>query len=175
MGSMLIAPTKVKNSTMDINGNVKIPYQSDVLASGAPDSEGWVQVSSMNTTINGNLVWSSLFGIPVDGINTGNTTFNMESTYIELTCTNKTLDSLEGPDGPSGPRINVTYVSTSGPYFSAQDPDPLDPWILGYRGVDVMSYNDTDGSAFVSPLFCPDYLSPDFANKTIEAGRLSRI
>lgn len=83
------------------------------------------------------------------------------------------MDSLEGPNGPSGPWINVTYVSASGPYFSAEDLAPIDPWILGYRGVDVTLYNDTDGSAFVSPLFCPDCLNPDFANKTIQAGTIA--
>jgi hypothetical protein len=173
MGSMLIAPTEVKVSSMDINGNVKIPYQSSLLASGTPDSEGWVQTASMNATSNGSLVWSSLFGIPIElGIRLGNTTFNLESTYIELICNNETRDSLE-PDGPNGPRINFTYVSTAGPYFSAADPEPLDPWIIGYRGVDITTYNDTDGSAYVYPLFCPDCLSSDFANKTIEAGTIA--
>jgi hypothetical protein len=122
IGSMLIAPTKVKESTMDLWGNVKIPFHSSVIASGIPpDSEGWVQISSMNATTNGNLVWSSLFGIPLNGINLGNTTFNIESTHMELTCTNKTFESLEGPDGPGGPRINTTYVSTNGPYKSYEN------------------------------------------------------
>ncbi len=111
---------------MDLWGNVKIPFHSSVVASGIPaDSEGWVQVSSMNATENGNLVWSSLFGIPVTGINFGNTTFNIESTHMELTCTNKTFESLEGPDGLDGPRINTTYVSTNGPYKSYEDPTYL--------------------------------------------------
>lgn len=174
MGSMMIAPAKVKASTMDINGNVKIPYQSSVLASGiAPDIEGWVQISSLNATTSGSLVWSSLFGIPITGINYGNTTFNIESTHMELSCTNKTFDSLEGADGPSGPRINSTWVSTRGPYFSAEDPDLYDPWIIGYRGVDVTEYNDTDGGSYVAPLSCPDCLSQDFVNKTIQAGTIA--
>jgi hypothetical protein len=174
MGSMMIAPSEVKASTMDINGNVKIPYQSSVLASGiAPDSEGWVQISSLNATANGSLIWSSLFGIPVVGINFGNTTFNIESTYIELTCTNKTFESLEGPDGPSGPRINSTFVSTRGPYFSAEDPDLTDPWIIGYRGVDITAYNGTSEGAYVAPQFCPDCLSPDFMSQTIQAGTIA--
>jgi hypothetical protein len=174
MGSMMIAPVEVKVSPMDINGNVKIPYQSSVLASGiSPDSEGWVQISSLNATANGKLMWSSLFGIPVNGIDFGNTTFNIESTHMELACTNKTFDSLEGPDGPEGPRINTTFVSTRGPYFSAEDPDPNDPWIIGYRGVDITVYNDTDGAAYVAPQSCPDCLSPDYANKTFPAGTIA--
>lgn len=170
---MLIAPTEVKISSMDINENVKIPYQSSLLASGTPDSEGWVQTASMKATSNGSLLWSSLFGIPIGlGTKLGNTTFNIESTYIELSCNDKTLESLE-PSGPNGPRINFTYISVAGPYFSAADPDPLNPWIIGYRGVDIKTYNDTDGTAYVSSLFCPDCLRSDFANKTVEAGTIA--
>jgi hypothetical protein len=176
MASMLIAPTEVKESTMDLWRNVKIPFHSSVVASGIPpDSEGWVKVSSLNATGNGALIWSSLFGIPVTGLNFGNTTFNIESTHMELTCTNKTFESFEGPDGPDGPRINATYVSASGPYVSAMDPEPFMPWIIGYQGVDVTKYNNTDdnGTPYIHPENCPDCLAPDFANKTIQAGSLA--
>jgi hypothetical protein len=126
IGSMLIAPVAVKESTMDLWGNVKIPFHSSVIASGIPpDNEGWVRISSMNATANRNLVWSSLFGIPVTGINFGNTTFNIESTHMELTCFNKTFESLEGPDGLDGPRINFTDISANGPYKSYENPTSL--------------------------------------------------
>ena len=170
----MIAPIAVKVGPMDLEGNVKIPYQSTVLAAGiSPDSEGWVQLSSMNATANGTIVWSSLFGIPVNGVALGNTTFNIESTYIELNCTNKITESLVGPDGPAGPRINQTLVSTNGPYFSAYNPTYLEPWIIGYRGVDLTAYNNTDGRPYLTPQSCPDCLSPDFANKTIPAGTIA--
>lgn len=164
MVSSMIATTSVKESTMDTNSNVKIPFQSSVLAGGiTPDSEGWVQTSSMNATANGNLIWSSLFGIPVSNLSLGNTTFSMESTYIELTCTNKTFE------------FNTTYVSTKGPYFSSSDTEVNDPWNLGYRGVDVSTYNNTlvNGAPYVAPEPCPDCLSPGFANEMIEAGTIA--
>jgi hypothetical protein len=69
MSSAMIAPTAIQVSPMDLEGNVRIPFQSSVLASGiAPDDEGWVQISSMNASANGTLIWSSLFGIPVNGL-----------------------------------------------------------------------------------------------------------
>jgi hypothetical protein len=154
MSSAMIAPTAIQVSPMDLEGNVRIPFQSSVLAGGiAPDDEGWVPISSMNASANGTLIWSSLFGIPVNGLTSGNTTFNIESTYMELNCTNYFTESLQSPDGPSAPRINHTLVSTNGPYFSASDPEYLNPWVIGYLGVDVTTYNDTDGTAYVSPLF----------------------
>ncbi|KAE9368511.1 hypothetical protein N431DRAFT_428293, partial [Stipitochalara longipes BDJ] len=174
MSSAMIAPGPIKASPMDLEGNVKIPYQSSILAAGvSPDSEGWVQISSMNASANGSLIWSSLFGIPINGIASGNTTFNIESTYMELNCTSEISESLEAPDGPRGPRINQTIVTVNGPYFSASNPTYLEPWIIGYRGVDVTAYNDTDGAAYVTPQSCPDCLSPDFANKTIPAGTIA--
>jgi len=171
----MIAPTAVKEGPMDLEGNVKIPYQSYLLAAGlSPDSEGWVQLSSMNASAaNSILRWSSLFGIPVNGLALGNTTFNIESTYIELNCTNEITESLQGPGGPTSPRINQTIVSTNGPYFSAYDPAFLEPWIIGYQGVDVAAYNATDATPFLIPQFCPDCLSLDFANKTIQAGTIA--
>jgi hypothetical protein len=37
----------------------------------------------------------------------------------------------------------------------------------------VTTYNDTDGTAYVTPQYCPDCLSPDLANKTTPLGTLA--
>ncbi|CAI6014663.1 unnamed protein product, partial [Clonostachys chloroleuca] len=74
-GAMVLAPSSTKNSGVDLWGNVKIPRLS-------PDStDEWQDITTVSP-----VVYSSLLGIPVANIPTGNTTFNVESSYIDLEC-----------------------------------------------------------------------------------------
>jgi hypothetical protein len=71
----VLGPSVTKNGSMDLWGNVKIPYQSSLEAT----ADGWA--SPNNST-----VYSSLTGIPIAGIQTGMTDFSIESGYMELNC-----------------------------------------------------------------------------------------
>ena len=65
---------------MDLWGNVKIPVLV-TLQSGDSESEGWLTVNSSNAT------YSSLLGLPIDGLATsGQSTFIVETYYMTLDC-----------------------------------------------------------------------------------------
>jgi hypothetical protein len=74
--SALGGTTSIKRSNLDPLGNVKIPYLLNSTLS-------WSNYSSyMDSSL-----YSSLIGIPVIGLQPGNTTFSMESTHMQLNCT----------------------------------------------------------------------------------------
>ncbi|RSL41072.1 hypothetical protein CEP53_012991 [Fusarium sp. AF-6] len=83
-GAALLSPKSVRADPMDVWGNVKIPFlKSD-------DNDDWQSVS-----------WSpklerhsALVGIPVVNVSMGNTTFSLESSYIDLKCYNMTSMAL---------------------------------------------------------------------------------
>ena len=73
----ILSPPAVKNSSMDLWGNVKIPYFSSL---DNPNSDDWLQLSNVVPE------FSSLLGIPLTSMETGNTTLSLESTYLGLDC-----------------------------------------------------------------------------------------
>jgi len=79
--SSITAPASVKNSTVDLWGNVKIPYLSRL---GSPvEQDGW-----QNATLEADFrKYSSLIGIPVSGLSaSANMSFTMETSYLDLDC-----------------------------------------------------------------------------------------
>jgi hypothetical protein len=79
----LMAPPSVQNSSVDLYGNVKIPFYRELGAEPSSENTGWESVSQSN------VVYSSLLGIPVANVaSTGNTTFAMETSYLDLDCYN---------------------------------------------------------------------------------------
>ncbi|KAH0431020.1 hypothetical protein CcaCcLH18_07434 [Colletotrichum camelliae] len=84
--TLVTAPETIKNDTMDIWGNVKIPILKDV------EVQGWQNTSSHRAT----LQYASLMGVPVNNIGEGNTSFSLESTYVQLECINATYYDLHG-------------------------------------------------------------------------------
>ncbi|KAF9880257.1 hypothetical protein CkaCkLH20_02211 [Colletotrichum karsti] len=86
--SLLTTPVAIKEDTVDLWGNVKIPFLSH------PDSS-WENISGSN------VVYSSLAGIPVDNFHDGNTTFNLESSYLRLQCSNVSVGPAVGKN-PAG-------------------------------------------------------------------------
>ncbi|CAG9990255.1 unnamed protein product, partial [Clonostachys byssicola] len=108
-GAMVLAPSSTKNSGMDLWGNVKIPRLS-------PDnSDEWQDITAESP-----VVYSSLLGIPISNTSTGNTTFNVESSYIDLECDRmgiwaKNLSGLEPmplPSNTSRGYLNFTYLDS---------------------------------------------------------------
>jgi hypothetical protein len=77
----LLGPPSAKNGTLDLWGNVKIPFLSQV---GQPKGDEWLTVPSSDTTA---ATYSSLIGMPITGLGLGNATFLLESTYMALNCT----------------------------------------------------------------------------------------
>ncbi|KAG4433477.1 hypothetical protein IFR05_011042 [Cadophora sp. M221] len=137
-GASLCSPTAVKKSAVDLWGNVKIPFQSNI--SSVEDSEGWKIVTQIET--NSSLQYSSLFGIPVSGVPNGNTTFRLESTYVELNC--HTIDTA-GILGDNFTLIDHGLISTKGPYVSYKNATLWGQrWMIGYQGFDISQLQSID-------------------------------
>jgi hypothetical protein len=163
-GSALLSTADVKMSSEDLWGNVKIPYYSSMADSGASaDADGWIEMPQNFTPI-----YSSLFGIPVSNIQNGNTTFHLESTYMELTCGNMSVSAQGAP-----PAARSDLISDIGPFLSFQNISINDAWSLGYQGPDIAVVQDGDNSPYMYPKSCPDCLPLDFASKTFDAGTLA--
>jgi hypothetical protein len=156
----LLASPDVKNGSMDLWNNVKIPYFSS-LSNIPEDSDGWVQIPQNNNTT----IYSSLFGIPISGLPTGNTTLNLESTYLELTCQNITSNITRNGLNFYNPGL----MSTKGPFDSAQNISALTPWAIGYLGPDVTALLPPE--LFGSPE-CLDCLPDNVTSMTFFPGLL---
>ena len=78
--SSVLGPTSVKNGTMDLFGNVKIPW---LLDDAEVDANGWTTLSESNLTEGS---YSSLVGVPIAALANRNSTFVVETTYMNLDC-----------------------------------------------------------------------------------------
>ena len=162
-GSALLSPADVKNSTEDLWGNVKIPYYTSIRNTGiGADEEGWIEVPKNFTPL-----YSSLFGIPISNIQNGNTTFHLESTYMQLSCGNMSVSAQGLP-----PAARSDLISDVGPFLSFQNISINDAWALGYQGPDITTVEDGN-APYTYPKSCPDCLPPDFTNTTFESGTLA--
>lgn len=101
----LSAPSSVKNSTVDLWGNVKIPCLSRLVATSlVDDPDGWRTVSPEPDYRK----YSSLIGIPVLGLPAiGNTSFTMETNYQELNC-----DRITREGGRDVPQVAEPFSSS---------------------------------------------------------------
>jgi hypothetical protein len=80
-GASLTAPASIKNSTMDLWGNVKIPYLSRLTTPA--DESGWQNVLPDSLLDK----YSSLVGIPARGLSRdSNTSYSLETSYFDLDC-----------------------------------------------------------------------------------------
>jgi len=168
-GAALLAPSEVKTNTMDLWGNVKIPYYSSVLqANTTVDGDGWTELPQTYTPI-----YSSLFGIPTFGLQLGNTSFTMESSYIGLNCSN--LTTTNESNGIGQLKKN-TLISPNGPFVSQNDVSLVAPWALGYQGPDVAAYNSTvfsnTSDTYTLPQSCPDCIPPNMNTTGVDPGIL---
>lgn len=164
----ILAPQAVLQNSMDIWGNVKVPYFSSISSLGeAKDSDGWVQLTDNNVT----MVYSSIFGIPMTGLGLGNTTLTLESSYIQLDCYNMTTSPiLNATDGT--PDFKGSLISTRGPFLSYQNVSDAQPYAIGWQGQDVSQLGANDPSGFTYPRSCPDCLPQSLANASFTNGTL---
>lgn len=143
--SSLLSTAEVKTSSVDMWGNVKVPYYSKIEATGAAKNEdGWIRMPANFT------MYSSLFGLPISNLQIGNTTFNIESTYTELSCgeMNVTGQPVTGDKSD--------LISVDGPFVSFQNVSINAAWAVGYQGPDLTTPMEDSGSAWVFPKSCPD-------------------
>lgn len=91
--SALTQTVSVKKAPVDIWGNVKIPRLDILKNYTSPDKDGWYDVSQLPKAVES---WSSLFGLPIvgglDQFNQQKLHFNVQSSYIEMACT----DTMQG-------------------------------------------------------------------------------
>ena len=104
--SSLMAPAVIRNSSMDLWGNVKIPDVSRLSISFL-NSTGWFNFPfEISDT---NLTYSSVLGIPLSNVpKTGNTTFSMETSYLALNCYDNI--TIFGSDDGSEGFLNYTNL-----------------------------------------------------------------
>jgi hypothetical protein len=160
----LLSPAAVKTGPADLWGNVKIPYFSS-LANISEDSDGWREIPSTNFAP----AYSSLFGIPLSDLPTGNTTFNIESTYLKLTCSNITTNITRGSDRIASFQ-DPALISTNGPFNAAQNVTATTQWAIGYLGEDVTPLLAPSASTDANK--CLDCLQANATNGTFYPGLL---
>lgn len=78
--STILSPGAIKNSSMDLWGNVRIPWLREDLEK---DEAGWADLTKSR---NSEKSYSSLIGIPVSNLANANSTFAIETTHITLDC-----------------------------------------------------------------------------------------
>ncbi|KIW90598.1 uncharacterized protein Z519_08381 [Cladophialophora bantiana CBS 173.52] len=96
--SSVLGPTTMKNGTMDLWGNVRIPWLLDNLDKNA---DGWSILSKANMTEGS---FSALVGVPMASLANRNSSFVIETTYMNLDC-DKPRDQDE---------ISINFNVTSG-------------------------------------------------------------
>ena len=129
----ILSPPSVKNSSMDLWGNVKIPYMSDL---SNLNSDRWLPISDTVPE------YSSLLGIPLGSMESGNTTLSLESTYISLDCSSpangpganivytSAINESVMPSIPSTTYLNGTFWSPNLTSFDIGSDVILPPWIV---------------------------------------------
>lgn len=159
----LLGAPSTKTGPMDLWGNVKIPLLSSLISQGGVQgSDGWIHAPS-----NDSVTYSSLFGLPLSGIEEGNTTLTVETSYMEFACTNMTV----GPLFDSSNNTVGLQISPTGPFIGTTWSTDL-PWQIGYQGPDISTIALQSEPSFVSPSFCPDCLPASDLNATVSPGTI---
>lgn len=190
LGASLVAPLSVKNSPADLWGNVKIPFQSHL--SGTTDADGWIDVNTSITTLD----YSSLFGIPMASTafyDNSSSTFNLESTYLELGCTSSTTYKYKYTANEKFNRESDDLISTNGPYVSyknlslmpyggnasqtdkeywVSNAEYWDHWAIGYKGSSALELIPRRGYLNYSMAAAVDGLSLERLGPDFQTGEL---
>ncbi|KAI5465662.1 hypothetical protein BGZ63DRAFT_374193 [Mariannaea sp. PMI_226] len=81
----MFAPSSISQGPLDAWGNVKIPF----FKAHTPNVEGWHAINASSRD-----EYSAFIGIPIANITTGNSTFVIETSYIQLECSSPTVHAL---------------------------------------------------------------------------------
>jgi hypothetical protein len=167
--ALLLAPDESKAAPTDLWGNLKIPLLSSY---NLDPSAEWSLVPSDGSTI-----YSSLSGIPLATLPVDNSTFNVESSYIDLVCDNITTTpgftrTPLRPIPSKQPGSNYTLINGTWSGYRANESESrveVPTWFLGLdnfvdaRWVDSIFQSNRSGR-FVSPAL---YTRPAmFVNET---------
>ncbi|CAG8954793.1 hypothetical protein HYFRA_00004718 [Hymenoscyphus fraxineus] len=147
----VLSPASVKMSPMDLWSNVKIPLQSSLTES----NDDWTTISPNDT-----IIYSSLVGLPIGGLQNGETTLELESNYIELICSSPTPQSQptyltpfsRDSDAYSSPisSNNDTFYGAS-PDYRNNTMNTTATWSLGMKGFISPQYNSSFSPHTSSP------------------------
>ncbi|CAM1509498.1 Fc.00g032370.m01.CDS01 [Cosmosporella sp. VM-42] len=107
--ALLLSPDSVKYDSMDLWTNLKIP----MLQSYGNESSEWQQVPRVG------FEYSALVGFPLTNVSKGNTSFSIETSYVQLECAKpQKIDFEDGGEIP----LNVTG------FGSLPEPVPNGTW-----------------------------------------------
>ncbi|KAJ9629173.1 hypothetical protein H2204_008962 [Knufia peltigerae] len=96
--SSILASNAMKSGTMDLWGNVRIPWLDGTLPQ---TQDGWTDLSNIDIPEG---MYSSLVGLPVASLANRNSTFGVETTYMSLDCKTSQPDEL----------VDINYNVTAG-------------------------------------------------------------
>jgi hypothetical protein len=112
--SSVLGPTSMKNSTVDLFGNVKIPW---LVENAEKDPNGWITLTPSTMTEGS---FSSLVGVPMSSLENRNSSFVIETTYMNLDCNKPKDETLVNIN------VNVTKAANgtfSGPNTTVDSTD----------------------------------------------------
>lgn len=96
--SSMLASNAIKSGTMDLWGNVRIPWLDETLPQ---NQDGWTDLSNINIPEG---MYSSLVGLPVASLANRNSSFSIETTYMTLDCKTSQPEQL----------VDINYNVTAG-------------------------------------------------------------
>ncbi|KAF4629397.1 hypothetical protein G7Y89_g8755 [Cudoniella acicularis] len=186
--SILMAPAAIRNSSMDLWGNVKVPDISRLPETITPDSAGWYDVPADSSTV----IYSSILGNPLGNISTeGNTTFNMETSYLSFHCFNNITLRLGALDNDTAPTHNSTFqgpptesmqffgIAINGAYTNAtygnvadfiNDTTPYEPFTIRFE-----SFNEITAWCSITTTYVESAVFCNGANCSVTAIRPSTL
>jgi len=142
--SSIVASPQIKNSSVDLWGNVKIPWLPRH-TTAAPNAEGWYDIAPDAAAEK----YSSLYGIKIRNLPSGkNTSFSIETSYMGLDCyelvlsdpVNITHPNSASPANQSAPKSYLGSTPTTGTRLRIA----LDSVRPGYKDPEIWRYlNDT--------------------------------
>ncbi|RSL83070.1 hypothetical protein CEP51_004732 [Fusarium floridanum] len=122
-GAALLSPSTTKLDSMDIWGNVKVPILNST-------SSKWTSISWSAELER----YSAFVGIPTTGVSVGNNTFHLESSYVDLSCSNISKTATFTQDITFGWRNWNSFPLENGTWYGFNTSSTLDrssaPWAI---------------------------------------------
>ncbi|KAH8173876.1 hypothetical protein LIA77_05295 [Sarocladium implicatum] len=96
LSALILAPESLQSNYVDLWGNFKVPFLEE------DDNDGWQETTSTPERE----TWTSLAGLPLANLLHGNSTFSVETSYLDVRCDNITTvinrPETDGKDLSSG-------------------------------------------------------------------------
>jgi hypothetical protein len=158
----VLTPISIKASPIDLWTNLKIPFLSSLPPTNSTE---YIPI-----TINTTLVYASLIGIPISGLQNGLTTFTLESSYLELNCgdPSRQVGFFNLTAFPTNISVaNGTFHGTS----ATVDANGTASWSLGHERFISPLFNATQSIPSPVPKVClfPTTSVPDPSQPFISA------